>query len=272
MAVDLERLRPRLTGILVRATRVLSGPYSVAQKGHSGADLVTSKDLELQAHLFQELTLALPGSQAVGEEGFIETALPSTKEPVWLVDPLDGTVNFAHGVPFYGISVALYQEGAAILAGVVDAKHGHVFSAIKAGGAFIDDQPLNRPIGQSKLIALSSGLIADLARNSPSTLQCLLETHKLRNLGSQALQLCYAAAGIFQFVASREAKGWDDAAGALIAQECGLTYGSYRPAATVTGDDQYSLCAPEWMFDDLSNAFAKSISLEQWNSANKPIM
>lgn len=239
------------------AADVLPGSADVSDKGQEGLDFVTSVDLALQARLEAELPGLLPGSRVVGEEGF--AGLGATETPVWLVDPLDGTVNFVAGLPCYAMAVVLIRDGAPVLAAVRDIPQQATYSAIAGGGAFLNGAPLVRRSHSARLAVLSSGLMRDLTGNAPEVLGDLLARFKLRNLGSQALHLCHAAAGHLSLVASREARGWDDMAGALIAREAGLAYGHYGPAAPEAGEEQMSLCAPADLFDTYAAALARSL-------------
>jgi myo-inositol-1(or 4)-monophosphatase len=173
---------------------------------------------------------------------------------------LDGTVNFVAGLPCYGIAVVLIQNDAPVLAAVFDVPNQTMYSAIAGQGAFVDAAPLVRTDHAASLAIVSSGLLADLASNAPDALAGLLQKFKLRNFGSQALHLCYAAAGRVSLVASKEAKGWDDMAGALIAREAGLTFGHYGATPTALDQNQYSLCAASDIFTTLAPAFARSIA------------
>lgn len=252
-------LRVSLCKLLSEVARdVLSLAPDVFDKGNDGIDLVTSTDVALQEQLTRALETLLPGSIAVGEEGYAEPTTPSDV-PVWIIDPLDGTVNFVAGLPAYAISVALLVDGLPVLAAVHDIPHRCTYSALEGGGAFVDDTRLAPRPTKARLAMLSSGLLSDLAARDPGALVALLKQYKLRNLGSQALHLCHAAAGHVALVASREARGWDDLAGALIAREAGFTFGSYRPDPTrQPGDEQFSLCASPDLFDTLAQALAAS--------------
>lgn len=238
---------------------VFSTPFDVAAKGRDGLDFVTSIDLAMQAQLETALPVLLPGSRVVGEEDF--AGMAPGPEPVWLVDPLDGTVNFVAGLPSYAVAVVLIRDGAPVLSAVRDIPRGLTYSARAGGGAFCDGAPLERRNHAARLAILSSGLLHDLTRYSPETLARFLSGYKLRNFGSQALHLCYAAAGHVTLVASREAKGWDDLAGALIAREAGLVYGHYGITDTpATESNQYSLCAPADIFEDHATEFSRSVA------------
>lgn len=236
-----------------------AGPV-VMDKGSDGIDLVTGVDLAMQERLAAGLAALLPGSQVRGEEGYAADAAPAGG-PVWLVDPLDGTVNFVAGLPAYGVAAVLVEDGEAVLAAVLDIPHDTCWSAVRGAGAWRDEAAFRHRPGRARLMVLSSGLIADLAARAPAVLGELLARRRLRNFGAQALHLCLAAEGRIDLVASREARGWDDMAGALIAREAGLRYGSYAPGPPPPADaEQFSLCAPAEHFDSLRAALAATLA------------
>jgi myo-inositol-1(or 4)-monophosphatase len=255
-----DTLRQQLVELVdVISAGAFSKTAAVRDKGDDGVDLVTSIDYELQELLVARLPRLLPGSKVVGEEEFV--GLDTSCRYVWLVDPLDGTVNFVAGLPFYSVAVALLDRGLPVLAAVSDVPHAITYSALRGGGAMRNDMPLKVADNKARLGAMSSGLIRNLASNAPDVLAELVTVWKLRNLGSQALQLCYLAEGSLKFVASYEARAWDDIAGGLIAREAGLVYGHYsgglRPAADAP---QMSLCARADLFDELAAQLAKSVT------------
>lgn len=253
-----QALRQALCACLRRAVaEIFVAPPEVQAKGQDGLDLVTSLDLAMQARLTADLAALLPGSVVTGEEDYA-AADPACRH-VWLVDPLDGTVNFVAGLPAYAVAVVLLEAGRPVLAAVHDIAHDRTWSALAGGGAFLDDAPLRPRAHAARLGVLSSGLLADLAARAPGALGQILAGAKLRNLGSQALHLCHAASGHLGFVASREARAWDDLAGALIAQEAGLVYGRYAPGPAPRAEaEQFSLCAPPGQFDTLASLLAAS--------------
>jgi myo-inositol-1(or 4)-monophosphatase len=221
------RLRAELPPIVLPALR--AGASSVlAKDGVIAGDLVTDIDETLQLRLSTLLPGLWPGSRFVGEEDFVEIADPAAGA-VWIVDPLDGTLNFVSGLPFFGTAVALLSGGVPVLAVVIDATTGSVWDAAAGGGAARDGRPFvhDPDLARRSMISVSSGtvlldaedpdlgLLARLRRTSP----------RLRILGSQSLQLCYAAEGRLRLVINREAKLWDDAAGWLICREAGAAYG-----------------------------------------------
>lgn len=259
-SVDRE-LHARLVALLPEIVRqVLVPGFETQAKGNDGLDFVTSVDLAMQTRLERALVALLPESLVKGEEGFIDLPDERADRPVWIIDPIDGTANFVAGLPCYAVSVALAIDRRTILSAVYDIPQGTIYSALAGQGAFVNGAPLRPRCHQAKLAVLSSGLLGDLTRNAPETLAGLLVNFKLRNFGSQALHLCYAAAGHLLLVASREAKGWDDLAGELIVREAGLDYGHYHGKETPPiGRDQYSLCARSDLFETYAKALARSL-------------
>lgn len=239
----------------VAGRHLVDGPvHTLDSKGP--LDIVTSVDLSVQAELSERLPELLPGTEVLGEEG--KQLVPRGDQPHWLVDPLDGTVNFVAGLPCYAVSVALVVEGRAVLSAVLDVKRDTLYSALSGGGAFSNGVAFARRTSAAALAVLSSGLVSDLVAKAPMALEELLKCYKLRNLGSQSLHLCYAAKGHFSLVASREAKGWDDVAGALIAEESGLRYGHYSGTDHPMAADQFSLCTAQSCFDRLAGLLSQS--------------
>jgi len=219
-------------------------------------DLVTDLDVELEDFLAAELDRRFPRRRILAEES--EARKPASIDgDCWVVDPLDGTVNFAAGLPFFAVSVALLRDGVPVLGAVHDPLRGETFRAVRGGGAFLGGRRLAAPVAgprRARSIGASSGFLARFAKRRPADLTELLARHgKLRILGAQALHLCYAAAGRLRAALSVEARLWDDAAGALVALEAGLRYTDFEgrelfPVAAgsprLAGRGQASLAAP----------------------------
>lgn len=201
------------------------GTAKVAPKG--ARDLVTDVDTEVERWMVEEITVATPDWRVVAEEGYAGSADVSSGR-WWILDPLDGTVNYAQGIPFFAVSLALLEDGCPVLGGVFDPLRDEMFEAVSGGGARLNGEtiavsPQNDFDG---CLAVSSGFLETLTgEDGGPVLRRLLETFpKIRNLGAEALHLSYVACGRFRGSASVEARLWDDAAGALIATEAGARY------------------------------------------------
>jgi myo-inositol-1(or 4)-monophosphatase len=204
--------------------------YKSAEK-----DIVTEYDRRAEAAILARLTSAFPGIGIVGEEG---AAMPETGGGTFYVDPLDGTVNFAHGLPFFCVSIGLFRAGLPIL-GVVHAPvMGWTFAGAPGWGAFRD----GRPIAPSPLTRLERGLLVtnfptsrpDRPHNVPSFTAFNEVAEGLRRLGSAALDLCFVACGWLDGTWQRSLKAWDTVGGAAIITAAGgsiteLDGGRYNP-------------------------------------------
>lgn len=203
----------------------------------SPGNLVTEADVEAERALEHELTALLPGSTVVGEEAVAHDARIldrlSGEAPVWVLDPVDGTANFAHGRPVFGVMVALVQGGATRAGWILDPLNDRVAMAEAGQGAWLDGQRLRaaaaRPIAEmtgSLGYRRSKALAAKVAR---------LVRH-----GAAAHDYIDLVTGAIHFAYFRRLTVWDHAAGALIFQEAGgyarLIDGQpYRPAPSQTG-------------------------------------
>jgi myo-inositol-1(or 4)-monophosphatase len=186
----------------------------VSRKGPG--DFVTNADHRAEKILFEELSRARPGYGFLLEE---RGEVPGTdKINRFLVDPLDGTANFLHGLPHFSISVALERERELIAGVVYDVVKDELFWAEKGAGAFLNDRRLRvsaRTVLTDALIV--TGRFSDL----PALGRVLAATPTVRRLGSAALDLAYLAAGRIDGFWERDLKPWDIAAGAVLVREAG---------------------------------------------------
>lgn len=208
-------------------TMALTGQDGVSVERKGPQDLLTVVDTEIEEWLVNEIQTATPGWGIVAEES-CDGSEAIGDGRWWVLDPLDGTVNFASGLPYFCISLALIEDGTPVIGVVFDPVHDEVFDADRGGGARLNGTTIVAPLEPSKvpMIALSTGLFEELGETGgQSSLPRLIESYpKIRNLGSQALHLCYVACGRLAAAASVEARIWDDVAGALIATEAGARY------------------------------------------------
>ena len=193
---------------------------------HKGVhDLVSYVDQETERLLVTGLRLLLPDAGFITEEG---TAGPDThhEEFTWIIDPLDGTTNFVHGLPVYSISVALLHRKELVVGVVHEVNRDESFRAVRHGGAFCN----NQPIRVTDVPELNSALIAtgfpykDFGRMN-DYLQLLgafmTRSHGVRRLGSAAVDLAYVAAGRCEGFFEFNLNSYDVAAGILLVREAG---------------------------------------------------
>jgi len=198
------------------------GRFSAREKGP--ADLVTEADFASQEVVRQVVLDAFPTHSVLGEEDPKGHATPRTPYR-WIVDPLDGTTNYVHGLPFFSVSLALEHEGELLVGAIYNPVSGDCFSGVRGRGAFLNGAPIqcSDVASLDKAIGVV-GFAARVERNSAELavfLEVLNECQSMRRTGSAALNLAYMAAGWIDFFWSFSTKVWDVAAGALILQEAG---------------------------------------------------
>ena len=201
------------------------GKVEASEKGP--ADLVTEADFASQEAVKRIVLGAFPDHGFIGEEGGRQAQIAGNGESCWIVDPLDGTTNFVHGVPHFCVSLALEREGRLFVGAVYNPMTEECYLAEVGKGARLNGEPIQT----SKVVELSKslaalGLPSVVKSQSPDLLlfnEALNACQAIRRTGSAALNLCYLAAGRFDVVWSYCTKVWDIAAGVLIIEEAGGT-------------------------------------------------
>jgi myo-inositol-1(or 4)-monophosphatase len=202
--------------------------HEVSYKGV--IDLVTEVDRQSESFLIGQIKNLFPGHQIVSEEAGL---LPGAEIDQWYIDPLDGTVNYAHGIPFFSVSIAYARAGVICLGAVYDPIRDELYTAELGKGADMNGNPIH-PSSTYELqkSLLVTGFPYDTWSNVHNNLDNFVTFAKLtqgvRRLGSAALELSYVAAGRCDGYWEYGLQPWDVAAGSLIAAESG---------AMVTGAD-----------------------------------
>jgi len=188
------------------------------------ANFVTAADRRAEETLFAELSKARPGYGFLGEEGGHREGADKTH--TWIVDPLDGTTNFLHGIPQFAISIALERDKAIVAGLVYNPATDEMFLAEKGKGAFLNDQRI-RVAARKRLLdsVIACGLPhhgrGDIALAHRETIAVQQESAGLRRFGAAALDLAWVAAGRLDGYWERDLKPWDIAAGAILVREAG---------------------------------------------------
>ncbi|NMC86155.1 MAG: inositol monophosphatase [Anaerolineaceae bacterium] len=210
----------KTAGELVRAN--FNKPHTIGYKGE--VDVVTESDKKSEEYLLGQLAQTFPHHAILTEESGEHAG---ESDHLWIIDPLDGTVNYAHRLPIYSISIAYQLRGQLQLGVVYDPSRDECFSAERGQGAFLNGQPI-AVSGATQLIQtlMVTGFPYD--RQSEDYFRSLRLfghitsiTQGVRRLGSAALDLCYVAAGRMDAYFEHSIHPWDIAAAALIVQEAG---------------------------------------------------
>jgi myo-inositol-1(or 4)-monophosphatase len=205
----------------------------------AGNDLVTQADLASQAAVRDVILAAFPDHAVLGEEEQLGHDPAESAEYRWIVDPLDGTTNYVHGLPFYCVSIALEHRGELLVGAVFDPNRDECYTAAAGGGAWCNGRPIAVSRTQRLADALTvAGFPYELRADSPDMelfVDLAPRCRSVRRTGSSALNLCYLAAGRFDLFGCYSTKPWDVAAGVLIAAEAGgvvtgPTGGAFRPS------------------------------------------
>ncbi|MEM6360815.1 MAG: inositol monophosphatase family protein [Bacteroidota bacterium] len=228
----------------VRATCMEVGAFILNEAGRFSKDsielkgvndLVSYVDKQAEQKLVNACKAILPEAGFIAEEG---TETLRGEEYNWVIDPLDGTTNFTHGLPIYAISIALMHRDVVILGVVHEINRNECFHAIKAGPAYCNDKIITVADTQE----LKDSLLATgfpyynfkQMKQYLSILDTLMQrTHGLRRLGSAAVDLVYVACGRFEGFFEYNLNAWDVAAGAFIVQQAGGQVTDFK------GDDDY---------------------------------
>jgi myo-inositol-1(or 4)-monophosphatase len=220
--VDLEKV----SRLLERVAAEVLLPRFARVPGRAKADgsLVTEADTLMQERLREVLAADWPAIPVLGEEMAADRQreVLGSGDAFWCLDPLDGTTNYAVGLPYYAVSLALVRRGEVVAGWVHDPARGESFRAERGRGAWLDGRPLRTPgcpaslaecVALVDLKRLDGGIARPLASDPPYRSQ--------RSLGAVALDWCWLAAGRAQLYLHGRQKPWDYAAGGLVAAEAG---------------------------------------------------
>jgi myo-inositol-1(or 4)-monophosphatase len=210
----------------------------VAASKSSPVDIVTEADRETERLIRDALAAARPQDGFFGEESGAEQG---TSGLTWVVDPIDGTVNFLYGIPHYAVSIAVVEgepnplTWRALAAAVVNPASGELFTATAGRGAQLDGAPIRvAPAVELSQALVGTGFAYDSAergRQGRLVSQLLPSVRDIRRLGTASLDLCFVASGRLNAYFERTLSPWDHAAGALIASEAGAAVKGLGEAA-----------------------------------------
>jgi myo-inositol-1(or 4)-monophosphatase len=221
-------------------------PDPVGRKS-SPTDVVTQTDLQAEDLVRRLLREQTPAAGVLGEEGG-RTAAGARLQ--WVIDPLDGTINFLYGVPLFAVSIAAALDGEVVAGAVADVMRNELFSAHLGGGARRNGEPISVSSCASlpdALVATGFSYRAELRSLQGEVAHRLLSRARdLRCFGSAALELCWVACARVDGYFQRDTEIWDRAAGAIIAGESGA-----RVELPCPENDDLVMAAAPGVFDDL---------------------
>lgn len=211
----------RETGAFIRVQRKTFDVSQIETKGKN--NFVTAVDKASEAMLVVRLGALFPEAGFITEED--DTRIRQA-EWNWIIDPLDGTSNFIHGIPCYAVSIGLTQHDVPVLGVIYEVNMDECFHAVKNGGAFLNDKPIHVSDTQHLHESLvATGFPYDIGEQKNMYLQLfsamLEQTRGMRRIGSAAADMAYVACGRFDAFYEQGLSAWDVAAGTIIVQEAG---------------------------------------------------
>jgi myo-inositol-1(or 4)-monophosphatase len=244
---ELERIASRTARAVAAVVAAAGAQRRAVGLKSSPTDVVTQTDLQAEDLARRLLIEATPDAGILGEEGGSTTP---TARLQWVLDPLDGTVNFLYGVPIFAVSVAAALDGEIVAGAVVDVLRHELFSAHLGGGARRDGEPISVSTCQAlpeALVTTGFSYQAGLrARQGEVAHRLLSRARDIRCFGAAALELCWVACARVDAYYQRDTEIWDRAAGALIAVEAGAVVELPCPE-----NDDLAIAASPGIFEDL---------------------
>ena len=222
--------RPIAEEVAARLEESTRGEGPAVSTKSTITDLVTELDTWAEAHIVGRLLDARPDDGVFGEEG---ADLAGTSGVTWSIDPIDGTVNFVHGIPGFCVSIAAVLDGRSIAGVVAVPLHHEVFTATLGGGAQVTREGVSRPIRCASPVSLSRSVVATgfgydperRRRQAEVLTRVIPQIADIRRFGAAAVDLCWVACGRVDGYWEVGLNPWDHAAGALVATEAGAVVG-----------------------------------------------
>jgi myo-inositol-1(or 4)-monophosphatase len=247
---DLEQLRNLALGLArdaaANARAMREQGVEVAGTKSSEIDVVTHADRSTEALVRDRILAARPDDALVGEEG---DDRPGTSGVRWIVDPIDGTVNYLYGLPWYAVSIAVEVGGNVAVGVVVNVATGDEYAAVRGAGATRNGQTIGvRDAVPERQSLIATGFNYELpvrTRQAEAVARMVPRVRDVRRMGSCALDLCLVASGLLDGYVEEGPEVWDDAAGGLVAREAGATVEIARGSS----GKRLVVCAPDHSFE-----------------------
>jgi len=232
---------------------ILAGYFRqrIQMRAKQDCDFVSDADIESERAIVSVIRQAFPSHSVLGEEGTQSATADPDAESLWVIDPLDGTTNFAHDIPHFAVSVGYYERGKPVCGVIFNPATDDWFHAVAGAGAFANGKPAavadHRELSES---LIGVGFYYDRGAMMEATLASLRDLfhqkiHGIRRFGTASLDLCQVGCGLFGGFFEYELSPWDFAAGRLFVEEAGgkvtNCLGEPLPRRTAaTGEEQHS--------------------------------
>jgi myo-inositol-1(or 4)-monophosphatase len=246
------------------ARRMRAEAITDVETKSTDTDVVTAADRAVERQVVAAIRAVRPGDGVLGEEygdsaAGLDEAGPDAAETVrWVLDPIDGTVNYLYGLPQYAVSLAAEIDGVAVAGVVINAATGDEWTATRGGGAWRGDRRLHPSVRtqlDQSLVGTGFGYDAKRRAHQGAVIARLItRVRDIRRFGAAALDLCAVAEGTLDAYFEKGLNPWDHAAGGLIASEAGATVSGLRGAAP--GLDMV-VAAPPAIFGPLHDALVE---------------
>lgn len=220
--------------------RNFAQPQQIMLKGRH--DPVTETDLESQRLIIDHIHQIFPEHRILAEEKGVPLAGPAGSDGRWIIDPLDGTVNYAHGFPMFAVSIAFEWQGEVVYGIIYDPLREECFEAVRGEGAWLNDHPIRvsetADLDQALLATGFPYNVVERLEEIMTRFQRVLSLAEgVRRPGAATLDLCYLAAGRLDGFWEQGLKPWDTAAGVLIVTEAGGKVTNFHGQPFALSDD-----------------------------------
>ncbi|CAM3692544.1 inositol monophosphatase family protein [Mesobacillus zeae] len=224
-------------------------------------DLVTNIDRETEQFFIEKIKGTYPDHRILGEEGYGDK-LDELEGVVWIIDPIDGTINFIHQQRNFAISIGIYVDGVGEIGFIYDVVHDELYHAVKGKGVHMNEEKLpklkNRKVSEA-IIALNATWITENRRLKPELLAPLVRAARgTRSYGSAAMELVYVATGRLDAYITPRLAPWDIAAGILMVKELGGVATNLRGGPLNMLEENSVFVASSGLHAEIMKAYLKS--------------
>jgi myo-inositol-1(or 4)-monophosphatase len=230
------------------------------QTKSSRTDLVTNVDREIEQFFIANIRNTFPQHRVLGEEGFGDR-LTALEGVVWIIDPIDGTMNFIHQQRNFAISVGVYEDGIGMIGYIYDVVHDELYYAYKGRGAFLNGVPLS-PLATTSIsesiVSINATWVTKNKRIDANVLAPLVKDARgTRSYGSAALEMAYVAAGRLDAYITMRLSPWDFAAGLVIVNEVGgIVTNLYGEPLNLLGENSVLVAKPG-LHEEILNKYVR---------------